>query len=58
MLVVTHPSIASKRRKIVCSECGIEGHTCKSIKFHGYGPIEYERAIIESYYNDKDVNDS
>ena len=50
MLVRTHPLIASKRRKIVCSLCGEEGHSCKSVKIHGFGPKEFEKALIEEYY--------
>ena len=38
MLIMTHPTIASKRRQITCFLCGNVGHSCKSVKFHGYGP--------------------
>ena len=50
MLAMTHPLIASKRRKIICSLCSEEGHSCKSIKFHGFGPKEFENSLIEEYY--------
>lgn len=49
MLAMTHPLIASKRRKIICSLCSEEGHSCKSIKFHGFGPKEFENSLIEYY---------
>ena len=50
MLVMTHPVVASKRRQITCSLCGKEGHSAKSVKFHGFGPSELEKAMIEDYY--------
>ena len=50
MLIMTHPLIASKQRKIICSLCRKEGHSCKSAKFHGDGPIELEKAMIQDYY--------
>ena len=51
MLVMTHPLIASKRQQIVCSLCEMEGHSCKSTKFHSYGPAKLESIMIEEYYN-------
>ena len=50
-LIMTHPLIALRRRKIICSVRDQEGHSCKSVKFHGHGPKKLETSMIEEYYN-------
>ena len=50
MLLMTHPKIWSKQRIITCGTCGKDGHTSKSVKFHGLGPKNWEDAMIENYY--------
>ena len=50
MMAMTHPKVASKRRRIICQTCKKEGHTAFSKKHHGYGPKKWEDSIVDSYY--------
>ena len=52
MLVVSHPTVADKQRKIVCSSCHQIGHSARSKVQHvgSYGPLTKEQSLINKYY--------
>ena len=50
MLMMTHPSIASQKRQIICGKCQQAGHSPKSKAYHCYGPANEEEARINKYF--------
>ena len=50
MLMMTHPSIASQKRQIICGKCQQVGHSAKSKAYHSYGPANEEEALINKYF--------
>ena len=49
MLMMTHPSIASQKRHIICGKCQQAGHSPKSKAYHSYGPANEEEALTNKY---------
>ena len=50
MLMMTHPSIASQKRQIICGNCQQAGHSAKPKAYHSYGPANEEEALINKYF--------
>ena len=48
---MTHPSIASQKRQIICGKCQQAGHSSKSKAYHSsYSPANEEEALTNKYY--------
>ena len=45
MLMMTHPSIASQKRQIICRKCQQAGHSPKSKASHSSGPANEEKLL-------------
>ena len=48
--MMTHPSIASQKRQIICGKCQQAGHSPKSKANHSYSPANEEEALINKYF--------
>ena len=48
--MMTHPSIPSQKRQIICGKCQQAGHSPKSKAYHSYSPANEEEALTNKNF--------